>query len=210
MTLDPLDPTFMPTTREGQLAQQIKTLQRRMAVLERKSLNGGSDPVGSMVARPTLALPPGGYLYCDGAAVSRVDYGALFALLWEEGLPFGAGNGTTTFNLPDCRGRALVAVGAHADVNAIGDNDGLPEAFRTPRHSHTIAHTHPFSGDTEGDVSPSWASVEAGTGWSSPVNWNCALNWHQHDYSGTTGAASATNSGSAHSGYLAVHYFIKA
>lgn len=42
-----------------------------------------------------------GYLYCDGRAVSRSTYGDLFA---EIGTIYGAGNGTTTFNIPDRRG----------------------------------------------------------------------------------------------------------
>lgn len=48
------------------------------------------------------AVPPG-YLLCDGRAVSRTSYAALFAAL---GTTWGVGNGTTTFNIPDKRGRA--------------------------------------------------------------------------------------------------------
>lgn len=47
------------------------------------------------------ATAPEGWLLCDGAAVSRATYAALFA---KTGTAFGAGNGTTTFNLPDLRG----------------------------------------------------------------------------------------------------------
>ncbi|KZC99681.1 MULTISPECIES: phage tail protein [unclassified Thalassospira] len=45
--------------------------------------------------------PPSGALACDGAAISRVTYSSLFAVL---GTAFGAGDGSTTFNLPDLRG----------------------------------------------------------------------------------------------------------
>jgi microcystin-dependent protein len=47
--------------------------------------------------------PPSGYLPCNGAAVSRTTYAALYAVLGDS---WGPGNGSTTFNLPDCRGRA--------------------------------------------------------------------------------------------------------
>lgn len=45
-----------------------------------------------------------GFLLCDGSAVSRVTYAALFAVI---GTTFGAGDGSTTFNLPDFRGRFI-------------------------------------------------------------------------------------------------------
>jgi len=50
------------------------------------------------------ATAPAGWLLCDGSAVSRTTYGNLFALI---GTSYGSGNGTTTFNVPDLRGRAL-------------------------------------------------------------------------------------------------------
>lgn len=48
--------------------------------------------------------PPNGYLECNGAAVSRTTYAELFAAI---GTTYGAGNGTTTFNLPDLRGEFI-------------------------------------------------------------------------------------------------------
>lgn len=56
-------------------------------------------PVGTLVSFLTLHTPslPTNWVKCDGAAVSRTTYAALFALLSTD---YGAGNGTTTFNLP--------------------------------------------------------------------------------------------------------------
>jgi microcystin-dependent protein len=48
-----------------------------------------------------MQTPPEGFLACDGSAVSRTTYAALFAAI---GTLYGSGNGTTTFNLPDLRG----------------------------------------------------------------------------------------------------------
>lgn len=55
-----------------------------------------------------IAAPPAGWLVADGRAVSRATYGALFAAIAAV---FGPGDGSTTFNLPDARGRALVGAG---------------------------------------------------------------------------------------------------
>src|SRR4051794_36885710 len=53
------------------------------------------------------ATAPAGFLLCDGSAVSRIQYPALFAVLLTR---FGAGDGSTTFNLPDLRGRVIAGV----------------------------------------------------------------------------------------------------
>lgn len=47
---------------------------------------------------------PNGWLMCDGTAVSRTTYATLYGIV---GVRFGQGDGTTTFNLPDLRGRFL-------------------------------------------------------------------------------------------------------
>jgi len=70
---------------------------------------------------------PSGTLPEDGSAVSRTQYAALFAKI---GTSFGAGDGSTTFNLPDSRGRVLVAQGTHASVDGLGDADAVAVASR--------------------------------------------------------------------------------
>jgi len=77
--------------------------------------------------------PPAGWLACDGSAVSRTDYAALFAVI---GTSYGAGNGTTTFNLPDTRRRFILGKGGSMNN---GDNDGVATVNnRDPAHTHTI------------------------------------------------------------------------
>lgn len=93
-----------------------------------------------------------GWLACDGQAVSRTVYPELFA---ELGVTYGAGDGSTTFNLPDSRGRTLVDDGTGTDLTARarGDKVGaethalgvaeLPShTHTTPNHSHSYSHTH--------------------------------------------------------------------
>jgi microcystin-dependent protein len=87
-------------------------------------------PTGSIHAYGGSAAPTG-FLLCDGSAVSRATYSALYTTL---GTSFGAGNGSTTFNLPDARSRFLVGAGAgtfiatfaSTDVNATTDVITVP------------------------------------------------------------------------------------
>ncbi len=107
----------------------------------------------AVVAAVPLASPPGkvaafgmpsaptGWLFCDGSAVSRTTYAALFSAI---GTWHGAGNGTTTFNLPDYRGVFLRGVDAGRGLNpnrvfASYEDD----AFKS--HNHSIndpSHAH--------------------------------------------------------------------
>jgi microcystin-dependent protein len=66
-------------------------------------------------------------------------------VLWNTiGTAYGAGDGSTTFNVPDLRGRVPVGVGSHTDVSALGKNEGgtgnsstVPLTDRRPKHKHT-------------------------------------------------------------------------
>ena len=89
---------------------------------------------------------PDGWLECNGAAVSRTTYADLFKVI---GTKYGAGDGATTFNLPDMNGRVLQATTNHSEVGQMkeaslpnitgstiiqeGSNTGLlwPEAIVT-------------------------------------------------------------------------------
>lgn len=98
-------------------------------------------PTGSILAYINAAAPSG-WALCDGSAVSRTTFATLFALI---GTAYGAGDGSTTFNLPDLRGRVAVGKGTHVDVDTLGDNDGAALADRRPKHNHTMTdpgHVH--------------------------------------------------------------------
>lgn len=84
------------------------------------------------------ATVPSGYLLEDGSAVSRTTYAALFAVI---GTTYGAGNGSTTFNLPDSRGRVGVNLNpSDTEFNTIGKRSGAATHIMTlaelPAHSH--------------------------------------------------------------------------
>lgn len=112
-------------------------------------------PVGSILAYGGTSAPSG-WLLCNGAAVSRTTYATLFAVL---GISHGQGNGTTTFNVPDYRGRFLRGVNSSTGVDPdaasrtamgtggnTGDNVGSIQADQYASHTHTA----PFNGGATG------------------------------------------------------------
>lgn len=108
-------------------------------------------PIGA-VLEWYAASTPAGYLRLEGQAVSRTTYSKLFAL-W--GTTFGAGNGSTTFNLPDRRGRVAVGVdSADIDFGIVGAKYGTKTHTLTtaemPAHGHNLTTYAPGSGSTSG------------------------------------------------------------
>lgn len=61
------------------------------------------------------ATPPNGWLVCDGSAVSRTEYATLYDAIGDT---WGAGDGSTTFNLPDLRGRTPIGAGTGTGLTA--------------------------------------------------------------------------------------------
>ena len=88
-------------------------------------------PVGAVVAMATPTVPAG-YLECNGAAVDRSVYRTLFGLI---GTFYGAGNGSTTFNLPDLRG---AFIRGHDNGRTLDNGRG----FGTYQGSATRSHQH--------------------------------------------------------------------
>jgi microcystin-dependent protein len=88
---------------------------------------------------------PTGWALCDGSAISRSTYSDLYTLL---GNTFGAGNGSTTFNLPDMRDRFVVGAGSSYSRNAKGgaSSNNLSHTHSISSHTHSIAqHSHTVS-----------------------------------------------------------------
>lgn len=108
-------------------------------VLLLPNTSGSLVPPGSLLMFAG-ATAPDGYLVCDGSAVSRTDYAVLFAAI---GVVYGVGNGTTTFNLPDLRGRGPLGVGAGVGLTAraLGSTGGAEtvtlDTTMIPGHTHT-------------------------------------------------------------------------
>lgn len=75
---------------------------------------------------------PAGYLECNGAAVSRATYGTLFAAI---GTAYGAGDGATTFNVPDLRGEFIRGADRGRGVDAA-------RAIASAQAGAIESHTH--------------------------------------------------------------------
>lgn len=105
---------------------------------------GTATLVGEMKMWPGAATPLM-YLPCDGRTVSRITYSVLYAAL---GTAWGAGDGSTTFALPDMRGRAPIGVGQGAGLTnralaaQVGVETVTLDLTMIPIHGHDMSHGH--------------------------------------------------------------------
>ena len=99
-----------------------------------------SEPAG-IIMPFAGTMAPENYLFCDGSAVSRTTYATLFDVI---GTTFGAGDGSTTFNVPDLSGRVPLGV---SQAHALGSTGGSETVTLTeqelPAHTHEVPqHGH--------------------------------------------------------------------
>lgn len=139
---------------------------------------------------------PTGWLFCTGQNVSRTTFARLFALI---GTTYGAGDGSTTFTLPDFRGRAPIGTGLGDASGATNHTLGQKAGAET--HALTVAELAPHF--HLGGISDTTAFGTMGSGsYSLPSG------------SGTGGLPTSTaGSGAAHNNmqpYIAVNFIIKA
>ena len=130
-------------------------------------IGGGVDYWGSV-------LPGANWAWADGSAISRTTYATAFARL---GVTYGPGNGTTTFNLPDKRGRASVArddlggTPSNRITNAVSGITGTDLGAtggdqRLHAHTHAVTdpgHAHSINPPASSDTTSSGATA-TGTG----------------------------------------------
>lgn len=154
-------------------------------------------PTGAMLMWGTASAPTG-YLLCNGATVSRSTYSALFAVI---GTAYGAGDGSTTFTLPDFRDRFPVGAGTTYSANSTG---GSKDAI-VVSHTHTATdsgHQHAVTGNVAGTADLGTAS---GGNVYSPTSANTGFGYANITVS-TTGS-SGTNANLPP--YLGVYFIIK-
>ena len=114
-----------------------------------------SAPSGSILIFAGTTAPTG-WLLCDGNAVTRTRYSVLFGVI---GTTFGAGDTTTTFNVPDLRQKTVVGVGTNTTNNyGLGNTGGEENHTLTvneiPAHTHTIndpGHSHALTNTAAND-----------------------------------------------------------
>ena len=167
-------------------------------------------PAG-LVMETAATTAPTGWLVCDGSPVNRTTYAALFGAV---GTSFGAGDGSTTFNLPDMRGRVAVGVGtasgaAGATAHSLGQKAGEEThqlvTGEMPSHTHNdTGHTHSGASAYQYIMNASGGAV----GYASGPNGLNAANTTLTDYAhlSNTGGDGAHNNMQP---YVGLNYIIK-
>ena len=171
---------------------------------------GSDTPVGAGMLWYTNTAPAG-YLLCDGSAVSRTTYAALFTVL---GTTYGSGNGSTTFNLPDLRQRFPIGKAASGTANTLAGTGGAID------HTHSVpAHYHGMGTGADLAVSNSPSGYSAWGGsltTTAPKGDTAAGNYAAQNITGRIGLVTggvdgnaAMTSGTQNPPYLVVNYIIK-
>ena len=145
---------------------------------------------------------PTGWLLCDGTAVSRSTYSALFAIV---GTTYGSGDGSTTFNLPNLKGRIPVGRdNTQTEFDTLGETGGAKTHALTesemPRHNH--GPNPAMIVGTQGG---------GGTNNYAPTGSNPQYNLTTF-YTGGSGSSQSPSDGVAHNNlqpYLVINYIIK-
>ena len=102
---------------------------------ESKTSNGEVLPIGTMIPFGSANNIPTNWRICDGSEVSRTDYAELFNII---GTAYGEGDGTTTFNLPNKKGRVSVGLDLEqSEFNTIGKKSG---SKYMQKHSHKLGN----------------------------------------------------------------------
>ena len=223
------------TTVTGTQTLDATKLTGNLPAISGASLTGiVAVEVGTILPWSNSTLPSG-YLNCDGSAVSRSTYSALFAIISTD---YGAGDGSSTFNLPDLQDRvpighsgskAVASTGGAATVSSSGSitvaeltpagNVGGSTGNTTiststmPSHSHTVDWARNFAGsnrqgirvDVNNNLANAYSTDNTGGGGAHSHNMSA-------NFSGTAVTPTANFSGSATSvvqPYVAVKYMIK-
>ena len=117
---------------------------------EIKNAVNTNTPVGS-ISLFAGKTAPNGWLICDGSAVSRTTYANLFSVI---GTTYGTGDGSTTFNIPNLKGRVPVGVDSNdTSFDTIGETGGEKthtlSVDEMPAHNHSTVYISSFEGGNQ-------------------------------------------------------------
>lgn len=162
------------STADPKILSALSTLVSTVNNLESANLSSGAVTLEKLAADITDLLVPvgslmdysgssdpiaGKWILADGRELSRATYATLFSLLGGASSPYGVGDGSTTFNIPDLRGRAAVAPDsmgtAKGDADRLPDNDTRGAAAGTATAALSTSHIPQFSFTPGGSVSGS-------------------------------------------------------
>jgi microcystin-dependent protein len=138
----------------GVLTREWRTFFQTIWARTGSVLGGQAIQTGTLIPYAGRSVPEG-FLLCDGAGVSRKTYPNLFLVI---GTAWGSGDGTTTFNLPDARGRSLLGADSKHGFGAKGGStDFILTTAQLPQHSHAVSdpgHHHTLSSGTVSITDP--------------------------------------------------------
>lgn len=122
----------LPPNTEGPASDDLIVIENTSNSTTEKMPLSALMPTGSIMVYAGSSAPAG-YLLCDGDAVSRTTYASLFAVIGEN---YGAGDGSTTFNLPNLKGRVPVGLDTgDSDFNTLGKDGGSKNVDISHVHS---------------------------------------------------------------------------
>lgn len=180
----------------------------------------GAMPPGC-IQMYAAASPPAGWLLCNGSLISRTTYNALFAVI---GTTYGAGDGSTTFAIPDMQSRMPLGLqSGQADNDTLGEIGGLREVTLTADQSGVPVHTHsgsPLTTSNPGNHTHTVdvTTVTSGAGPNVPSYRNGGTmntggaGGHTHTISGNVANNSAANASQAHTNmppFITLNFIIK-
>jgi len=151
---------------------------------------------------------PSGFLECDGSAVSRTTYADLFAVIASD---YGAGDGSSTFNLPNMQDKVQVGVSSGKAVASTGGSENQTPSGSISVNNHTLS-TSQMPSHRHTNYRSRYA---AGTGWYGTYSSQINPSYNNHtNYQGSTSAHShgGSFSGSSMSvlqPYVAMKFMIK-
>lgn len=120
----------------------LNLMQQYIETAIQGAVSGDTLPVGAIMPFGGGTVPDN-YLLCNGQAVSRTTYAQLFSVI---GTSYGVGDGSTTFNVPDLRGKVPVGYDStQTEFNSLGKTGGEKTHTLTineiPSHNHQLKRT---------------------------------------------------------------------
>ena len=117
---------------------------------------------------------PTGWLACDGSAVSRETYSDLFTAISTT---FGEGDGSTTFNVPDLRGRPPIGAGQLTPPIWVKGTVYTAGYYVKATASYNYVYECTVGGTSHASTEPSWPTSVGGTVTDNTVTWTCRAKW---------------------------------
>lgn len=137
-----------------------------MAVSVISASSKANAEIGEIKLYPGATAPPR-WLICNGAVIARATYSELFDVISTT---YGGGNGSTTFAIPDLKGRTAIGVGENSatghTAHTLGSSDGEEKHQLSTNELSAHSHRYTPNGVTFGAL----ANANGGLGWNTAAD----------------------------------------